>query len=97
VEQAGALVARIAGVFGSLYDPERIILSGTIAEGLDEVVEVARTLLPDNLDLPAPELVLSSLGSASVATGAVSAAIEAARTRVLHLGVDRRRLSAEAG
>lgn len=85
VERAGILLAHIAAVFGSLYDPSRIIVAGAVAEGLDEVLEVARIRLPYELDLPAPELLASSLGSASVVTGAVSAAIEAARTGVLHL------------
>jgi len=85
VERAGLLVARIAAVFGSLYNPQRIIVAGAIAEGLDEVIEVARMRLPHELDLPAPELLLSSLGSTSVVTGAVAAAIEAARAGVLHL------------
>jgi predicted NBD/HSP70 family sugar kinase len=89
VERAGLLLARIAAVFGSLYDPARIIVAGAIAEGLGEVVDVARARLPDELDLPAPELVLSTLGSASVATGAVSAAIDAARRGVLQLGEGR--------
>lgn len=86
VDRAGHLLSRIAAVFGSLYDPARIIISGAVAEGLEEVLAVARTHVPDELDLPAPELMLSTLGSASVATGAVAAAIEAARDNVLHLG-----------
>ena len=85
VERAGALLARITAVFGSLYDPARVIVSGAVAEGLAEVLEVARTRLPTELDLPAPDLTLSSLGAGSVATGAVSAAIEAARADVLRL------------
>lgn len=93
VERAGHLLSRIAAVFGSLYDPSRIIISGAVAENLEEVVAVARTHVPDELDLPAPELMLSTLGAASVATGAVAAAIEAARGGVLHLGDGRLRLS----
>ena len=93
VERAGHLLSRIAAVFGSLYDPSRIIISGAVAENLEEVVAVARTHVPDELDLPAPELMLSTLGAASVATGAVAAAMEAARGGVLHLGDGRLRLS----
>jgi len=85
VQRAGALLAHVAAVFGSLYDPARIIIAGGIAEGLDDVVAAARLQLPDELDLPAPELVLSTLGSASVVTGAVAAAVQAARGGVLHL------------
>jgi len=86
VERGGVLMSRIAGVFGSLYDPSRIIVAGAVAEGLDGVLDAARAHVRDDLDLPAPELVISALGSTSVVTGAVSAAIVAARSGVLHLG-----------
>jgi len=86
VERAGELLARIAAVFGSLYDPDRIIVAGAVAAGLDEVVEVARRRLPDELDLPAPDLLLSTLGPAPVAIGAVSAALAAARSGALRVG-----------
>ncbi|TFD93047.1 ROK family transcriptional regulator [Cryobacterium lactosi] len=88
VERAGALLARVTAVFGSLYDPERVIVSGAVADGLAEVIDVARTRLPTELDLPAPDLRQSLLGAAAVATGAVSAALDAARTDVLRLGAD---------
>ena len=83
VERAGAALARIAGVFGSLYDPERIIVSGGLAAGVEELLVVARRLLPDELDLPAPELVASSLGADVVSIGAVAAALESARDGAL--------------
>ncbi|KQQ92157.1 transcriptional regulator [Arthrobacter sp. Leaf141] len=86
VERAGALLARVTGVFGSLYDPERVIVAGAVVEGLDEVLAVAQDLLPGEINLPAPELLLSALGATSVATGAVHAALEAARSDVLRLG-----------
>jgi predicted NBD/HSP70 family sugar kinase len=86
VERAGATLARIAGVFGSLYDPERIVVSGGLAAGVEELLVVARRLLPDELDLPAPELVASSLGADVVSTGAVAAALESARDGALHVG-----------
>ncbi|WP_255579436.1 ROK family protein [Cryobacterium sp. PAMC25264] len=88
VERAGALLARVTAVFVSLYDPERVIVSGAVADGLAEVLEVARTRLPTELDLPTPDLRQSLLGASAVATGAVSAALEAARSDVLRLGVD---------
>ena len=83
VERAGATLARIAGVFGSLYDPERIIVSGGLAPGVEELLTVARRLLPDEFDLPAPELVASSLGADVVSIGAVAAALESARDGAL--------------
>lgn len=85
VERAGATLARIAGVFGSLYDPERIVVSGGLAAGVEDLLVVARRLLPDELDLPAPELVASSLGADVVSIGAVAAALERARDGALHI------------
>jgi predicted NBD/HSP70 family sugar kinase len=87
VVRAGELLARVAAVFGSLYDPARIVIAGAVAEGFDQIVEVARERLPDELDLPAPELVLSTLGAAPVAIGAVCAALEAARAGVLKVAL----------
>ncbi|WP_235929013.1 ROK family protein [Marisediminicola senii] len=86
VRRAGAVLARVAGIFGSLYDPERVIISGAVAEGLGEAIEEARRLLPEELDLPAPELLLSTLGADSVVTGAVAAAVKAAREGALTIG-----------
>jgi predicted NBD/HSP70 family sugar kinase len=85
VERAGATLARIAGVLGSLYDPQRIIVSGGLAPGVEEMLAVARRLLPAELDLPAPELVASSLGADVVSVGAVAAALESAREGALHI------------
>ncbi len=85
VERAGAVLARIAGVLGGLYDPQRIVVSGAIASGIDQVLEAARLRLPAELDLPAPELVASSLGADVVSIGAVAAALAAARDGALHI------------
>ena len=41
-ERAGMVLSRIAGCSGSLYDPERIIIAGAVAAGIEEVLEVAR-------------------------------------------------------
>ena len=97
VDRAGALLARITAVFGSVYDPSRVIVAGAVAESLDQVAEVARALLPGEVDLAVPELVLSSLGAGSVAAGAVCAAVDSARAGVLHLGVAGPRLLGTAG
>jgi predicted NBD/HSP70 family sugar kinase len=83
VERAGATLARIAGVLGSLYNPERIIVAGGLAPGVEELLTVARRLLPAELDLPAPELVASTLGADVVSVGAVAAALESARDGAL--------------
>ncbi|MET0780200.1 MAG: ROK family protein [Microbacterium sp.] len=86
VARAGRVLSIIAGVFGSLFDPRRVILSGMASRDAAELVEAARTSLPLELDLPAPELVASQLGGDVVCIGAVSAALDAARIGVLDLG-----------
>lgn len=85
-ERAGLVLSRIVGVFGSLYDPQRIIICGAVAGGIEEVLEVARGRLSGELDLPPPELVASRLGADVVSVGAVAAALEAARDGALHIG-----------
>lgn len=86
-ERAGAVLARITAVFSSMYDPSRVIIAGAVAESLDKVAEVARRLLPSEVDLAVPDLVLSSLGAGAVAAGAVSTAVESAQAGVLQLRV----------
>lgn len=88
VARAGRVLGIITGVFGSLFDPRRVVLSGLAAEDAGDLVDAARASLPLELDLPAPELVASTLGVDVVCIGAVSAAVEAARTGVLDLGAD---------
>ncbi|MFH8252003.1 ROK family protein [Microbacterium sp. B2969] len=85
VERAAAVLARVAGIFGSMYDPELIVVSGAIADGIGDVLAGARGMLPTELDLPAPELVASTLGAEVVAIGAVSAAVETARADLLRM------------
>ncbi|MEU1973067.1 ROK family protein [Microbacterium sp. NPDC019599] len=84
-ERAGALLARIAGIYGTFYDPSLVVVSGAISGSLDPVIAAARRRIPDELDLPAPEISASSLGADVVAIGATMAAVEAARTGVLEL------------
>jgi predicted NBD/HSP70 family sugar kinase len=86
VTRAGRVLSIIAGVFGSLFDPRRVILSGVAPADAADLVEAARASLSLELDLPAPDLVASELGVDVVCIGAVSAALEAARTGVLDLG-----------
>lgn len=85
VARTGREIARVAGILASLYDPTRIIVSGGIAAGIEPALHIARRILPDEVDLPAPELVASSLGADVVSVGAVAAALEAARDNALHI------------
>jgi len=86
VARAGRVLSIVTGVFGSLFDPRRVILSGMAPGDAADLVEAARASLALELDLPAPELVASELGGDVVCIGAVSAALDAARAGVLDLG-----------
>ena len=83
VDRVGMSLARIVSVLGSMFDPERVVVSGAIADGVDLVVAAARRSLPTDLDLPAPDLVASTLGGEVVVTGAIAAAAASARERAL--------------
>ncbi len=83
--QVGETLAIVAGVFGSLFDSRLIVVSGAVAAGADPVISAALDALPDELDLPAPEIVASTLGADIVSVGAVRAALDAARAGVLDL------------
>ncbi|MGC5170300.1 ROK family protein [Micromonospora sp. DT81.3] len=85
VDRVSAMLGVVAGMFGSLFDPRRVVVSGAISEGAAEVVAAASVSLPGELDLPAPELVASQLGGDVVCIGAVAAALEVARAGVLDL------------
>jgi predicted NBD/HSP70 family sugar kinase len=83
--QVGETLAVVAGVLGSLFDSRRIIVSGAVAEGAGPVIDAAVDALPQELDLPVPEIVASTLGADIVSIGAVCAAVDAARGGVLDL------------
>ncbi|KHK95560.1 transcriptional regulator, partial [Microbacterium mangrovi] len=88
--RVGAMLARVVSVLGSMFDPQRVVVSGAISDGVDEVVAAARRSLPTDLDLPAPELVVSQLGADVVVTGAIAAAAAAARENALDIWMTRR-------
>lgn len=81
--RAGIALGRVVSVLGSMFDPERVILSGPMSQGASIVVEAARAALPTDLDLPAPALIASDLGSDVVVIGAVAAASALARDHAL--------------
>ena len=78
-ERVGATLARVVGVLGSMYDPARVIVCGAVAESIEPVLAAARRILPDELHLPAPEILASTLGAEVVSAGAVATARRAAR------------------
>lgn len=86
----GETVARIVGVLGSMYDPARVIICGAMAESIEPVLAAARAVLPEQLHLPAPELLASSLGTKVVSLGAIATARRAAREHAVPLLAERR-------
>ncbi|MFT4258308.1 ROK family protein [Microbacterium sp.] len=86
-ERVGSALATVIGVLGSTFDPDRVIVCGAIAEGIEPVLAAARRLLPERLHLPAPELIASTLGADVVSRGAIATAREAARTRTVPMRV----------
>ncbi len=85
--EVGTALAGVAAIFGSLFDVERVIVSGAIAAGAAPIIAAATDAIPDSLHLPPPRIVASTLGADIVSIGAVAAAVEAARTRALDLAV----------
>ncbi|MCI9858527.1 ROK family protein [Microbacterium proteolyticum] len=83
--EVGGALAGVAAVFGSLFDVERVVVSGAIAAGAGPIIAAAIDAIPDSLHLPPPTIVASTLGADIVSIGAVAAAVEAARTRALDL------------
>ncbi|WP_051701628.1 ROK family protein [Mycetocola saprophilus] len=96
VNRAGHLLARVAAVLGSLFNPALIIVSGSIADVIEPVLVIARESLADQLDLPAPELAASALGADVVVLGAVSGALRSARAGVLAVVPAAERISTAA-
>lgn len=78
-------LARIAGVFGSMYDPDRVVVAGAIADGAQSLVDEANALMIEDSVLPHPEIVASLLGGDVVSMGAVAAAVDLVREGVLSL------------
>lgn len=85
VRGVAAVLAEITAVFGSLFDPARVVVTGGVAAGADLLIAEAHRLMPAQLDLPAPELVASELGAEAVVAGAVFHAVHHARAGALEL------------
>ncbi|WP_323741472.1 ROK family protein [Pseudoclavibacter sp. VKM Ac-2867] len=85
VTEVGGVLARIAGLVASLFDPERVIIAGGVAPGADGIIAAAREELPALLHLPVPQLVRSELGAGVVSIGAVQHALSSLRASILDL------------
>lgn len=82
-QRVGDVLARIVATLASMFDPERVVIAGAISAGVEAVADAARAALPTDVDLPAPEIVVSRLGADVVVQGALAAASALARARVL--------------
>ncbi len=82
-DRVGESLSKIVGVLGSLYDPSRVIVCGAVAQSIEPVLARARRVLPENLDLPAPQLLASKLGAEVVSRGALITARRAAKEQVV--------------
>ncbi len=89
LEELGATMGRICNVVARFYDPGVIVVCGAMAGALGEVIEIARTQLAADSELPPPEIVASQFGGDIVSLGAVSAAREAAAAVALSLFSER--------
>lgn len=85
VAEVGGVLARIAGLVASLFDPERVIIAGGVAPGAEGLIAAARQDLPALLHLPVPQLVRSQLGAGVVSVGAVQHALRTVRDGILDL------------
>ncbi len=82
-DAVGHVLARIVGVLGNMFDPERVIVCGAIADGIQPVLDAAQKSLAAQIHLPAPALLRSTLGGDVVIRGALARARESARTVAL--------------
>jgi predicted NBD/HSP70 family sugar kinase len=83
VARLGESLARIVGVLGSMFDPQRVIICGAVAEGIGPVLDATREALTPLLHLPQPELIASRLGGDIVTQGALATALQSARETAL--------------
>ncbi|TGY34315.1 ROK family protein [Microbacterium laevaniformans] len=79
----GRVLARIVGVLGNMFDPERVIVCGAIADGIQPVLDAAQRTLAAQIHLPAPTLLRSRLGGDVVIRGALARARDSARATAL--------------
>lgn len=85
VDELGSKLGRICSVIARFHDPDLVVVCGATAGALGEVIEVASLHIADEVELPPPEIVASTLGSDVVSLGAASAARGAALEIILPL------------
>jgi predicted NBD/HSP70 family sugar kinase len=85
VDRLADRLARICLVLGDLLDVDRIIVGGGAATALPMVVEGASRLVERSGDPTAPDVLASTLGPGTVATGAIEHALGRVRERALDI------------
>jgi predicted NBD/HSP70 family sugar kinase len=95
VNRVGEVLARVAGVLASIFDPQLIIVSGALSARAEHVIAAARESLPTILDLPAPQILPSTLGADVVVAGAVAAARATAQAHILDIWEQRPEVDAQ--
>lgn len=87
--ELGATLGRVCGVLARFYDPDVIIICGSMSGSLDEILAIARQYVTQEAHMPPPRIVASSMGGDVVSLGGVSTAREAAREIVLPILLER--------
>ncbi|KQY21235.1 hypothetical protein ASD16_18115 [Cellulomonas sp. Root485] len=85
VEHVAARLARIVATFASIYDPERVIIAGAVAESCEPLLELVRHELDRYVDPPGIQVLASGLGRDIVTVGAVKRALDHVRENALDI------------
>ncbi len=91
----GAILGRVCSVLSRFYDPEVIVICGSMAGSLSQILTIARQYVVREAQMPPPEIVASSLGGDVVSLGGVSTARDAAREIVLPILMERHELHSD--
>lgn len=83
LERIGDRIASISSILASLLGVDRIVVAGAISESIEPVLQRARTVLPEIVTAPFPELVASRLGRDVVVRGAIEHALARLRANPL--------------
>jgi predicted NBD/HSP70 family sugar kinase len=91
VEHVASRVTRVIATLASVYDPERVIIAGAVAESCGPLLDHVRRDLGRWVDPPGVEVCASTLGSEVVTTGAVKRALDHVREHALEMAPAARR------
>lgn len=86
VDQVLDRIARVIAIFGTLLNPELVVIGGGVAGAGDLIVPGLEQRLPFLTEAP-PRIAASELGDHAVVTGGVRVALDAVEATVLHNAV----------